>query len=47
MGKQKGLVKKLQTVQNKAIRIILGTFCTMLRDPLHQLLNIFPIDLHL
>ena len=46
-GKQKGLVKKLQTMQNEAIRIISGTFRTTPRDLLHQLLNIFPIDLHL
>ena len=46
-GKQKGLVKKLQVVQNEAIRIISGTFCTTPQELLHQMLNILPIDLHL
>ena len=46
-GKQKSLVKKLQVVQNEAIRIISGAFRTTPRDPLHQLLNIFPINLRL
>ena len=46
-GKQKGLVKKLQVVQNEAIRIISGTFRTTPHEPLHQMLNILPIDLHL
>jgi hypothetical protein len=46
-GKQIGLVKKLQTVQNEAVRIISGTFRTTPRDPLHQLLTILPMDLRL
>ena len=46
-SKQKTLVKKLQTVQNKAVRIILGTFCTMPQEPLHQLLTIFPMEVRL
>jgi hypothetical protein len=46
-GKQVTLVRKLQTVQNEAIRIISGTFCTAPRDPLHQLLTILPTDLRL
>ena len=46
-GKQKTLIKKLQTVQNKAVRIILGTFRTMPREPLHQLLTIFPMEVRL
>jgi hypothetical protein len=46
-SKQKGLVKKLQVVQNEVVRIISGTFCTTLREPLHQMLNVFPVDLHL
>jgi hypothetical protein len=44
MGKQVTLVKKLQTVQNEAVRIISGTFRTTPREPLHQLLSIFPIN---
>ena len=46
-GKQVTLVKKLQTVQNDAVRIISGTFRTTPRDPLHQLLTILPMDLRL
>jgi hypothetical protein len=46
-GKQVTLVKKLQTVQNEAVHIISGTFRTTPREPLHQLLSIFPINLHL
>jgi Reverse transcriptase (RNA-dependent DNA polymerase) len=46
-GKQVTLVKKLQTVQNDAVRIISGTFRTTPREPLHQLLTILPMDLHL
>lgn len=46
-GKQVVLVKKLQTVQNDAIRIISGTFRTTPREPLHQLLTILPMDLRL
>ena len=46
-SKQKTLVKKLQTVQNKAVRIILGTFHTMPQEPLHQLLTIFPMEVRL
>src|SRR5258708_38588728 len=46
-GKQIMLVKKLQVVQNEAVRLILGTFQTTPHDPLHQLLNILLMDLHL
>jgi hypothetical protein len=46
-GKQKTLVKKLQVAQNEAVKIISGAFRTTPREPLHQLLNIFPIDLRL
>ena len=46
-GKQVGLVKKLQVVQNDAVRLISGTFRTTPREPLHQLLNILPMDLRL
>jgi Reverse transcriptase (RNA-dependent DNA polymerase)/Endonuclease-reverse transcriptase len=46
-GKQVMLVKKLQTVQNDAVRIISGTFRTTPREPLHQLLTILPMNLRL
>ena len=46
-GKQVTLVKKLQVVQNDAVRIISGTFRTTPREPLHQLLTILPMDLRL
>ena len=46
-GKQVTLVKKLQIVQNKAVKIISGTFCTTPCDPLHQLLSILLMDLWL
>lgn len=46
-GKQVTLVRKLQTVQNEAVRIISGTFRTTPREPLHQLLTILPMDLRL
>ena len=46
-GKQATLVKKLQIVQNDAVRIISGTFRTAPREPLHQLLTILPMDLRL
>jgi hypothetical protein len=46
-GKQKMLVKKLQVVQNEAVKTISGAFCTTPREPLHHLLNVFPIDLRL
>ena len=46
-GKQKTLVKKLQTVQNEAVRVMSGTFRTTPREPLHQLLTILPMDLRL
>ena len=46
-GKQVTLVKKLQTVQNDAVRIISGTFRTTPREPLHQLLAILPMSLRL
>ena len=46
-GKQVALVKKLQTVQNEAVRVITGTFRTTPREPLHQLLTILPMSLRL
>ncbi|KAH9967010.1 hypothetical protein BJV74DRAFT_799508 [Russula compacta] len=46
-SKQVMLVKKLQTVQNEAVRIIVGAFCTAPHEPLHQLLFILPMDLWL
>ena len=46
-GKQATLVKKLQVVQNNAVRLISGTFRTTPREPLHHLLNILPMDLRL
>jgi len=46
-GKQKGLVNKLQTIQNEAIKVISGTFCTTPCKALHQLLSILPMDLRL
>jgi ribonuclease HI len=46
-GKQRGLVKKLQIVQNEAVRVIAGVFRTTPREPLHQLLTILPMDLRL
>ena len=46
-GKQVTLVKKLQVVQNDAVKLISGTFRTTPREPLHQLLNILPMDLRL
>jgi Reverse transcriptase (RNA-dependent DNA polymerase) len=47
MGKQKTLVKKLQTTQNKAVKVIAGMFCTTPHKPLHQLLTILPMDIRL
>src|SRR5258708_29461752 len=46
-GKQVTLVKKLQMVQNEAVRVIAGAFRTTPREPLHQLLSILPMDLRL
>src|SRR5258708_29714566 len=46
-GKQVTLVKKLQMVQNNAVRVIAGAFCTTPHEPLHQLLSILPMDLRL
>ena len=46
-NKQKTLVQKLQTVQNKAVRIIAGAFHMAPHKPLHQLLSILPMDLRL
>ena len=46
-NKQKTLVQKLQTVQNKAVRVIVGAFHTAPHEPLHQLLSILPMDLRL
>jgi hypothetical protein len=47
MGKQKTLVKKLQTVQDEAVRVIAGAFHTIPCNLLHQLLTILPIDIRL
>jgi len=44
-GKQKGLVKKLQLVQNKAVKVISGSFKTAPWELLHHLLTILPMDL--
>ena len=41
------LVKKLQMVQNEAVRIMTGTFCTTPWDPLHQLMTIYPMKIRL
>jgi hypothetical protein len=46
-GKQVSLVKKLQTVQNDAVKIISGSFRTAPRKALHHLLTILPMDLRL
>jgi hypothetical protein len=46
-GKQKTLVKKLQTVQNERVKIIVGAFRTAPRDALHEHLCIFPMHIHL
>jgi hypothetical protein len=46
-GKQVALVKKLQTVQNDAVKIISGSFRTAPREALHHLLTILPMDLRL
>jgi hypothetical protein len=46
-GKQASFVRKLQTVQNEAVRIISGSFRTAPHEPLQQLLSILPIDLRL
>jgi hypothetical protein len=46
-GKQITLVRKLQIVQNEAVKVTSGAFRTTAREPLHQLLNIFPMDLRL
>ncbi len=41
------MVKKLQTVQNEAVRVIAGAFHTAPHEPLHQLLTILLMDLRL
>ena len=46
-GKQKGLVQKLQVVQNEGIRLLAGAFRTTPREPLQHLFNILPMDLRL
>ena len=46
-GKQVTLVKKLQTVQNDAVKIMSGSFRTAPREALHHLLTVFPMDLRL
>ncbi|KAH9994362.1 hypothetical protein BJV74DRAFT_795450 [Russula compacta] len=46
-GKQKTLIKKLQTVQNEAVRIMTRMFQMMPHDPLHQLMTIYPMKIRL
>ena len=46
-GKQKGLVQKLQVVQNEGVRLLAGAFRTTPREPLQHLFNILPMNLHL
>jgi len=41
------LVKKLQVIQNEAVRVIAGAFHTTPCELLHQLLTILPVDLRL
>jgi len=47
MGKQKGLVEKLQKVQNEGVKLIAGAFKTALREVLQQLLNVYPMNVRL
>lgn len=47
IGKQKGLVQKLQVVQNEGICLLASAFRTIPREPLQHLFNILLIDLHL
>jgi hypothetical protein len=44
---QKQHIKALQRVQNAVIVVIMGAFCSMPCEPLHQLSAILPIDLQL
>jgi hypothetical protein len=44
---QKKHIKSLQRVQNTAIGIIIGAFCSTPHEPLHQLAAILPVDIHL
>ena len=44
---QASLLWKLRTAQNSAVRHITGAFRTSPVDPLHQLMGIMPIDLHI
>jgi hypothetical protein len=44
---QKKHVKALQRVQNSAIGIVMGAFCSVPREPLHQLAAILPVNIHL
>jgi len=46
-GKQKGLVDKLQKVQNEGVKLLAGAFKSTPREVLHQLFNILPISLRL
>jgi hypothetical protein len=46
-SKQKVLVKKLQTIQNKVVQLISSAFHTTPREPLYQLLTILSMDLRL
>jgi hypothetical protein len=46
-GTEKGLINKLQVVQNEGVRLIAGAFRTAPREPLQQLLNILPMALRL
>jgi hypothetical protein len=41
--KQKGLIDKLAVAQNEGLQKITGTFCTILTEPLHNLMEIPPI----
>ncbi len=47
MGKQKGLVEKLQKVQNEGVKLIAGAFKTAPREVLQQLLNVYPMNVRL
>ena len=46
-GKQVSIVLKLQRVQNEVVWIISRSFSTAPCNPLHQILSILPISLHL
>src|SRR6266446_1000561 len=46
-SKQRGLVDKLQKVQNEGVKLLAGAFKTAPREVLHQLFNILPMSLRL